>query len=297
MFIIIIIIVLFFVYQQRQFNDIIYKIHQENHLFKEKFLEKIINLEESQLKIDNLCNNILSLQDILNNKKSRGTLGEIILNDIITDIFGNNKKLYDIQHVLPNKNIVDVIVFNKNGNIPIDSKFPLENYKRIIDSNITEETKKGFIKLFKQDIKKHINNISSKYIFEPYTTMYGILFVPSESVFSKIHEYDDLVKYSYQKKICITSPSTIVGLLSTLKTINFNNKNNINLLLLNKINNDFNDSNKNLSKILKNIDIIYNNFKKTQNIHNNILINFQTLLDIEDVDKENIEWTDSNIQN
>lgn len=234
-FICIIVIIIIFLYQQKQFNDFTHKIYKENYMLKETFLEKIVKVEESQTKIDCLCNNILSLQNILNDKKNRGYFGEIILNDIIYDVFGNNKNIYDIQHVLPNKNRVDVIIFNKNGNIPIDSKFPLENYKRIIDNTIVDGVKKDFIKLFKQDIKKHINDISSKYIFEPYTTMYAILFVPSESVFSKIHEFGEIIKYAYQKRICITSPSTIIALLSTLKFLNFQNKIDIDFLLLNKI--------------------------------------------------------------
>lgn len=292
-FICMIVIIIIFLYQQKQFNEFTHKIYKENYILKETLLEKIVKVEESQSKIDCLCNNILSLQNILNDKKNRGSFGEIILNDIIYDVFGNNKKKYDIQHVLPNKNRVDVIIFNKNGNIPIDSKFPLENYKRIIDNNIVDSVKKDFIKLFKQDIKKHINDISSKYIFEPYTTMYAILFVPSESVFSKIHEFEDLIKYAYQKRICITSPSTIIALLSTLKFVNFNNKIDIDFLLLNKINDDFNESNNNLSKIIKNIDTIYNNLKKTQNKNNIIVSNFQKLINIEnnleDIDKENVK--------
>lgn len=292
-FICMIVIIIIFLYQQKQFNEFTHKIYKENYILKETLLEKIVKVEESQSKIDCLCNNILSLQNILNDKKNRGSFGEIILNDIIYDVFGNNKKIYDIQHVLPNKNRVDVIIFNKNGNIPIDSKFPLENYKRIIDNNIVDSVKKDFIKLFKQDIKKHINDISSKYIFEPYTTMYAILFVPSESVFSKIHEFEDLIKYAYQKRICITSPSTIIALLSTLKFVNFNNKIDIDFLLLNKINDDFNESNNNLSKIIKNINTIYNNLKKTQNKNNIIVSNFQKLINIEnnleDIDKENVK--------
>lgn len=292
-FICIIVIIIIFLYQQKQFNDFTHKIYKENYMLKETFLEKIVKVEESQTKIDCLCNNILSLQNILNDKKNRGYFGEIILNDIIYDVFGNNKNIYDIQHVLPNKNRVDVIIFNKNGNIPIDSKFPLENYKRIIDNTIVDGVKKDFIKLFKQDIKKHINDISSKYIFEPYTTMYAILFVPSESVFSKIHEFGEIIKYAYQKRICITSPSTIIALLSTLKFLNFQNKIDIDFLLLNKINDDFNESNNNLSKIIKNIDTIYNNLKKTQNKNNIIVSNFQKLINIEnnleDIDKENVK--------
>lgn len=292
-FICIIVIIIIFLYQQKQFLDFTHKIYKENYMLKETFLEKIVKVEESQTKIDCLCNNILSLQNILNDKKNRGYFGEIILNDIIYDVFGNNKNIYDIQHVLPNKNRVDVIIFNKNGNIPIDSKFPLENYKRIIDNTIVDGVKKDFIKSFKQDIKKHINDISSKYIFEPYTTMYAILFVPSESVFSKIHEFGDLIKYAYQKRICITSPSTIIALLSTLKFLNFKNKIDIDFLLLNKINDDFNESNNNLSKIIKNIDTIYNNLKKTQNKNNIIVSNFQKLINIEnnleDIDKENVK--------
>lgn len=278
-FICIIVIIIIFLYQQKQFNDFTHKIYKENYMLKETFLEKIVKVEESQTKIDCLCNNILSLQNILNDKKNRGYFGEIILNDIIYDVFGNNKNIYDIQHVLPNKNRVDVIIFNKNGNIPIDSKFPLENYKRIIDNTIVDGVKKDFIKLFKQDIKKHINDISSKYIFEPYTTMYAILFVPSESVFSKIHEFGEIIKYAYQKRICITSPSTIIALLSTLKFLNFQNKIDIDFLLLNKINDDFNESNNNLKKTQNKNNIIVSNFQKLINIENNL----------EDIDKENVK--------
>lgn len=123
--------------------------------------------------------------------------------------------------------------------------------------------------------------------------MYAILFVPSESVFSKIHEFGEIIKYAYQKRICITSPSTIIALLSTLKFLNFQNKIDIDFLLLNKINDDFNESNNNLSKIIKNIDTIYNNLKKTQNKNNIIVSNFQKLINIEnnleDIDKENVK--------
>lgn len=181
--------------------------------------------------------------------KRRGSFGELQLNDIIFDIFGNNKKLYEIQHILPNKYKVDIIIFNQNGNIPIDSKFPLENSKRIVDSNTTENVKKEVIKLFKQDIKKHINDISSK--------------------------------YARQKNICITSPSTIIPLLSTLNFFNLNNKNkDITFLTLEKINNKFDESNNNLSKILKNIDTTSNNLRKLRVINNNIVNDFKNLLNL-----------------
>lgn len=279
--IIITLFMFYFIYQQKQYNDLNNKIYKENYKLKDKLLEKIVKVEESQIKLDYLCNNILSLQDILGDKKSRGSFGELQLNDIIFDIFGNNKKIYEIQHILPNKYKVDIIIFNQNGNIPIDSKFPLENYKRIVDSNITENMKKEVIKLFKQDIKKHINDISSKYIVVPYTTQYAILFIPSESVFSKVHEFYDLTKYARQKNICITSPSTIIPLLSTLIFFNLNNKNkDITFLTLEKINNKFDESNNNLSKILKNIDTTSNNLKKLQVINNNIVNDFKNLLNL-----------------
>jgi DNA recombination protein RmuC len=280
--IIIIFFMFYFIYQQKQNSDLNSRLYKENYILRDKFLEKLQKFEELQIKLDYLCNNILTLQDILNDKKSRGTFGELQLNDIISDIFGNNKKFYEIQHVLPNKYKVDVIVFNQNGNIPIDSKFPLENYKRIVDNNITENVKKEFIKLFKQDIKKHINDISSKYIAIPYTTQYAILFIPSESVFSKVYEFEDLIKYARQKNICITSPSTIIPLLSTLKFFNLNNKNNdiTSFLSLEKINNKFEESNNNLHKIIKNIDTASSNLKKLQMANNNILNDFKNLLNL-----------------
>lgn len=270
------------IYQQKQNNDLNNKFYKENNILRDKLIEKITKVEELQIKLDYLCNNILTLQDILNDKKSRGTFGELQLNDIISDIFGNNKKFYEIQHVLPNKSKVDVIIFNQNGNISIDSKFPLENYKRIVDSNITENAKKEFIKLFKQDIKKHINDISSKYIVIPYTAKYAILFIPSESVFSKVYDFEDLIKYARQKNICITSPSTIMPLLSTLKFFNLNNENNdiTSFLSLEKINNRFEESNNNLHKIIKNIDTASGNLKKLQMANNNVLNDFKILLNL-----------------
>lgn len=280
--IIIIFFMIYSIYQQKQNNDLNNKFYKENHILRDKLLEKITKVEELQTKLDYLCNNILTLQDILNDKKKRGTFGELQLNNIISDIFGNNKKFYEIQHVLPNKYKVDVIIFNKNGNIVIDSKFPLENYKRIVDSNITENVKKEFIKLFKQDIKKHINDISSKYIIIPYTTQYAILFIPSESVFSKVHEFEDLIKYSHQKNICITSPSTIIPLLSTLKFFYLNNSDNhvTSFLSLEKINNKFEESNNNLHKIIKNIDKSSSDLKKLQMTNNNVLNDFKNLLNL-----------------
>lgn len=287
--IIIIFFMVYSIYQQKQNNNLNNKLYKENHILRDKLIEKVTKIEELQIKLDYLCNNILTLQDILNDKKKRGSFGELQLNDIISDIFGNNGNFYEIQHILPNKYKVDVIIFNKNGNIAIDSKFPLENYKRIIDSNATENVKKEFIKLFKQDIKKHINDISSKYIVIPYTTQYAILFIPSESVFSKVHEFEDLIKYSRQKNICITSPSTIIPLLSTLKFFYLNNSNNhlTSFLSLEKINNKFEESNNNLNKIIKNTDKLSGDLKKLQMANNNILGDFKNLLNsTEDVRPE-----------
>ena len=186
-------------------------------------LERLSKIDEAQKKIDNLSSDIVSLQSVLTDKKSRGIFGEVNLKHIMSNVFGEkNDKVYKLQHLLPNGTIVDCALFAPEplGLIGIDSKFPLENYQLMVDKNIDEAKRKEATKQFKIDMKHHIDDISNKYIIEGVTNDQAILFLPAEAIFAEINAYhQDIIDYSYNKKVWITSPTTLISTLTTLQII------------------------------------------------------------------------------
>ncbi len=186
-------------------------------------LERLTKIDEAQKKIDSLSTNIVSLQDILTDKKSRGTFGEVQLNNILISIFGEaNDKIYQIQKKLSNNNIADAVVYTPEpvGAICIDSKFPLENYQRMIDKNISEYDRNQAEKEFKINIKKHINDISDKYIITSETSDQAIMFIPAEAIFAEINAYhQDLIDYASMRKVRLASPTTLMYVLSIVQII------------------------------------------------------------------------------
>ena len=189
-------------------------------------LERLSKIDEAQKKIDNLSTDIVSLQSVLTDKKTRGIFGEVNLNYILTSVFGeNNSKIYEIQYKLSNGFIADSILHAPDplGNICIDSKFPLENYERMTNKSLSLKEREDATKSFKADVKKHIEAISHKYIIPGETANQAILFLPAEAIFAEINAYHpDLIKEAYNKRVWITSPTT---LMSTLTTINMIIKN------------------------------------------------------------------------
>src|SRR5574344_2397874 len=136
-------------------------------------LERLAKIDEAQKKIDNLSTDIVSLQGILTDKKSRGIFGEINLKHILVSVFGEkNDKIYKLQYTLPNSYIADAMLFTPEplGTIAIDSKFPLENYQIMVDKNNSNAERNNAEKQFKIDVKKHIDAISSKYIIPGLTS-------------------------------------------------------------------------------------------------------------------------------
>ena len=186
-------------------------------------LERLTKIDEAQKKIDSLSNDIVSLQSILTDKKSRGIYGEVNLKQILASVFGdNNSKIYSLQYTLPNGTIADSILFAPDplGTIVIDSKFPLENYRNMTDKKIPVELRERYEKQFKLDVKKHIDAISEKYIIPDVTTNQAIMFLPAEAIFAEINAYhSDLIDYSYKKRVWIVSPTTLMSTLTVIQMI------------------------------------------------------------------------------
>ena len=185
-------------------------------------LERLSKIDEAQKKIDSLSGEIVSLQSVLTDKKTRGIFGETNLNYILDSVFGKNDKIYQTQYSLGNGFISDAILFAPEplGTICIDSKFPLENYRRMVDKNLSNSEREVATKLFKSDVKKHIDAIRQKYIVPGVTSGEAIMFLPAEAIFAEINAYHpDLVKYSYQSKVWITSPTTLMSTLTIISMI------------------------------------------------------------------------------
>ena len=186
-------------------------------------LERLSKIDEAQKKIDGLSTDIISLQSILTDKKTRGIYGETNLNIILKSIFGDrNDKIYKIQYSLPNGTISDAILFAPEplGTVAIDSKFPLENYEKMTRKDINKSERESYEKLFKIDVKKHIDAISSKYIIDGVTSSQAIMFLPAEAIFAEINAYHpDILNYAYSKKVWITSPTTLMSTLTIISMI------------------------------------------------------------------------------
>ncbi len=186
-------------------------------------LERLSKIDEAQKKIDGLSTDIVSLQSILTDKKTRGIFGETNLSLILSSVFGEkNDKIYELQYTLPNSTIVDAILFAPKplGTIGIDSKFPLEHYQIMCDKDRTVPEREDATKMFKMDVKKHIDAISSKYIIEGVTSSQAIMFLPAEAIFAEINAYHpDLLNYAYKKRVWITSPTTLMSTLTIVSMI------------------------------------------------------------------------------
>ena len=186
-------------------------------------LERLSKIDEAQKKIEALSSNVVSLQDILTDKKSRGIFGEIQLYQILSSVFGEkNDKLYQKQYKLSNGNIVDSIIFTPEplGNIAVDSKFPLENYRKMYNNDLSQIERENARKDFVTDLKKHIDAISSKYIIKNETSEQAILFLPAEAIFAEINAYHtDIIEYAYKKNVRIASPTTLISVLTLIQVM------------------------------------------------------------------------------
>ena len=186
-------------------------------------VERLSKIDEAQKKIDNLSGDIISLQSILTDKKSRGTFGEVNLKHIVSNVFGErNDSIYQMQYTFDNGYIADCVLFAPSplGKVAIDSKFPLENYQLMVDKNLNQMERDIATKKFKADFKKHIDDISYKYIIPGVTSDQAIMFLPAEAIFAEVNAYHmDLLEYAYKKRVWITSPTTLISTLSVIEMI------------------------------------------------------------------------------
>lgn len=183
-------------------------------------IKRLALIDEAQRKISELSSNVISLQEILADKRSRGAFGEVQLSSLVRNVLPEQN--FKFQHVLSTNVRADCVLFlpAPTGNIIIDAKFPLESYQRMTALNLGESDRLSAARQFKQDIKKHIQDIESKYIIENETSDGAILFIPAEAIFAEIHaHHPDLVELAQKAKVWLTSPTTLMAILTTIRAV------------------------------------------------------------------------------
>lgn len=181
-------------------------------------VKRLAIIDEAQKRITELSSSVVSLQDILNDKKARGAFGEVQLSALIRNVMP--EKTYEFQYQLTNGKRADCVLFlpEPTGNLVIDAKFPLENYRKMFLNDIGDAERKKITQLFRQDLKKHIHDIQSKYLIPGETSDGALLFIPAESIFAEIHaQYSDIVEEAFKKRVWFASPTTLMAILTTAR--------------------------------------------------------------------------------
>lgn len=183
-------------------------------------MARLATIDEAQKKIDGLTTNMVSLQELLGDKRSRGAFGEVQLEALVRNILPPTA--YALQHSFPNGARVDCALFlpEPTGTVAVDSKFPLENYHRMYEIGISESDRVLAQRQFKADVKKHVDDIAAKYIITSHTSDGAVMFVPAEAVFAEIHAYHaDVVEYAQKQRVWIVSPTTLMAVLNTARAV------------------------------------------------------------------------------
>ncbi len=183
-------------------------------------LKRLALIDEAQKKITELSINVVGLQEILADKSSRGAFGEVQLHSLVSNVLPEAN--YQLQYTLPNGKIADCVLFlpEPTGMLAIDSKFPLEAYRRMTDVDATEFDRKAAEKQFKQDIQKHVQDISEKYILPGTTSDGAVMFIPAEAVFAEIQAHHaDLVDKAHAARVWMVSPTTLWAIVNTARAV------------------------------------------------------------------------------
>jgi len=183
-------------------------------------MQRLATIDEAQKKIETLTGSVVSLQELLGDKRSRGAFGEVQLEALVRNVLPS--AAFEMQFTLSNGNRVDCVLKlpDPTGLVPVDSKFPLENYHRMLDPEANEADRSLAQKQFRADVRKHIDDISRKYIIPGETSDGAVMFVPAEAVFAEIHAYHgEVVDYSNSKRVWIVSPTTLMAVLNTARAV------------------------------------------------------------------------------
>jgi len=183
-------------------------------------MQRLATIDEAQKKIETLTGSVVSLQELLGDKRSRGAFGEVQLEALVRNVLPN--QAFEMQYTLSNGMRVDCALKlpAPTGLVCVDSKFPLENYKLMLDPKANQADRSIAQRAFRADVRRHVDAIASKYIIDNETSDGAVMFVPAEAVFAEIHAYhSEVVDYAIGKRVWIVSPTTLMAVLNTARAV------------------------------------------------------------------------------
>jgi DNA recombination protein RmuC len=183
-------------------------------------MQRLATIDEAQKKIETLTGSVVSLQELLGNKQSRGAFGEVQLEALVRNVLPPAS--FEMQYTLPDGARVDCVLRlpEPTGLVCVDSKFPLENYHRMLAPGANDVERAAAQRQFRADVRKHVDDISKKYIVQNVTSDGAVMFVPAEAVFAEIHAYHaEVVDYANSKRVWIVSPTTLMAVLNTARAV------------------------------------------------------------------------------
>ncbi len=183
-------------------------------------VQRLTLIDQAQQKITELSSNVVNLQEVLADRTSRGTFGEAQLEALVANVLPPTS--FQMQFGLSNGKRVDCMLFlpQPTGNVPIDSKFPLENYRRKVDSALPEEVRRQAGRDFARDVQTHIEDVAGKYILPGETAEGAMLFIPAEAVFAEIHAaHPELIERAQRLRVWLASPTTLMAVLTTARAV------------------------------------------------------------------------------
>ncbi|KTD22366.1 DNA recombination protein RmuC [Legionella londiniensis] len=279
---------------------------QVNHRLTEGFektsttftdvVRRLTIIDEAQKKITELSTHVVSLQDVLVDKRARGAFGEVQLSTLIANVLP--KTHYAMQYTLSNQKRADCILFlpEPTGNVVIDAKFPLETYQKLMNADISVTEKKSLQQQFRQDLQKHIKDIAEKYIVPNETSDGAVMFLPAEAIFAEVHaNYPEIVSLAQRLKVWIVSPSTLMAVLTTAKAVLKDDATRKQVHIIQKhlhsLADDFQRFEKRMDKLSKHIDLAHQDVSEVNTSAKKITQRFQKIesVDLESSDKALLE--------
>jgi DNA recombination protein RmuC len=184
-------------------------------------MERLATIDEAQKKLDGLTTNVVSLQELLGDKRARGAFGEVQLENLVRNILP--EIAYEFQYTFKSNGARADCVLKlpePTGMVAVDSKFPMENYHRMFEPGVSEADRAVAQRQFRADVKKHVEDITGKYIIPGETSDGAVMFVPAEAVFAEIHAYHpEVVDFAMQRRVWIVSPTTLMAVLNTARAV------------------------------------------------------------------------------
>jgi DNA recombination protein RmuC len=257
-------------------------------------VKRLALIDEAQKKITELSSSVVSLQEVLNDKRSRGAFGEAQMMMQVRNALPENA--FEEQYLLSNGTRVDCMLFmpEPTGNLAIDAKFPLDSYKTMMNPDAAKSDRLDAEKQFKQDIKKHINDIADKYILPGETSDGALKFIPAEAVFAEIHAHQPgLVEEAQRRRVWMVSPTTMMAVLTTARAVlkDSATRKQVHLIQehLVRLSTDFDRFRKRMDNLSKHIQLANKDVEEVNTSARKISSRFEKIEKVELHDEEDVE--------